>query len=392
MFRLRMIQHRTVLAGLAGVVTLLVASAPVAAGGGWTSPEPFIDDAGSPFIGRPTMVFQNGVLYIAAAVGAPAPGIRLFRIDAAGSAVRHVTSSRDRQPTIAISDDGTLHLAFSRRGTGCGAPPCTTGIVHARSIDGGDSWTVDRVHKGDHDVHPSISLDPEGKPWVYFRAGNRIFEMHRVQHHWSGFALDFGCCGSDPLAGPEVKVANGQGQTASWRVARGPSPAGLSAYTRLAVYRQNFDGGRLVMMLTETDFSEQFLITDADDALDPNIVLDASQEVHVAYRRAGHGLWYAELNDQADFVRTQIATAEVVGEPAIAALPGDHVVVIAATANRLIFRTNATGPWTGGSIPMTGPGPGAPGLATTPTGAARVVFAQDADMTRLWLTRHPGSW
>ena len=391
MFRHRMIRRR-VLSGPVGLIALLVATAPVAAGGGWTPPEPFMDDAGSPFIGRPAIVFQDGVLYVAAAVGAPAPGIRLFTIDATGSTIHHVTSSRDRQPAIAIGDNGTLHLAFSRRGTGCGTPPCTAGIVHARSIDGGDTWTVDRVHKGDHDVHPSISLDPEGKPWIYLRAGNRILETHRVQGHWSGFALDSGCCGPDPLAGPEVKVADGQGATASRRDAPRLSPAGLSPWTRLAVYRQNFDGGRLVMMLSQSDFSEQFLITDADDAFDPNIALDASQEVHIAYRRVGHGLWYGELNDQGNFVRTQIATAEIVGEPAIAALPGDHVIVVAATANRLIYRTNATGPWTGGSIPMSGPGPGLPGLATTPAGAARVVFVQDADMTRLLLTRHPNSW
>jgi hypothetical protein len=384
-------RHRARVSGaLAALTALALVTSPALGAGGWSKPRPLADDAGTAFAGRPAAAFRNGVLYVAAAAGAPQRGIRLFTIDAGGTTVRHVTHGRDRQPAIAVSASGVIHLVFSRRGGGCDARPCTIGILYARSVDGGGSWSVERVHAGDHDVHPSISLDPEGKPWVYFRSRNRIVERHRVQGAWSGFSVDYGCCGTDRFAGPEVKVVGGQ-QSLATRLprARRASPAGFSEYARLAVYRVNTGGGRLVMTLTQSDFSVPFLITEADDAFDPNLAIDASLDVHVVYRRAGDGLWHARLTRQGAFVRTRIAAAETRGEPAIAALRGGRILVVAAAASGLIYRTNASGSWTGGSILGTGGGPGEPALATLPSGGSRVVVRKDADPGRLWLTRHP---
>ncbi|MEO7117485.1 MAG: hypothetical protein ABIZ34_00785, partial [Candidatus Limnocylindrales bacterium] len=320
---------------------------------------------------------------IAVAAGKSSPGIRLITIDAGGTTVHHVSSQRDRQPSMAIGDNGTIHLAFWRRASGCDTKPCSVGIFYAKSVDG-ESWTVERVHGGERDVHPSISLDPVGKPWIYYRSKSRVMEAHKSQGEWWNIAVGFGCCGPDPLAGPEALVAGGPARSAA-----GVQPSGLSPFIRLAVYRDDFGGGSIVLSIFEADFIDGRTITHADDAFDPDLVIDAEGELHVAYRRQSAGLWHAAFNEQGNVVRTKIANAEIVGAPAIAAFPGGGVLVVAATATHLIFRTNATGPWTGGSIPMTDGGASAPGLATTPSGGARVGFLLVGE---LWQTRHGPVW
>jgi hypothetical protein len=370
----------------AATAALVVAAAPVLAGDGW-SVQRFEEDLTARSLGRPAIALHGGVIHVALAASVERPGIRLYSIDDGDVTFDRATTKRDRQPSLAISDQGVFHLAFSRRGTGCAESPCTVGIFYARSTNGED-WTIERVHRGNKDVHPSLALDPSGRPWIYFRSQNRIVESHKSGGDWSNASIAFGCCGPDPMAGPEATVVGGQGQNA---VAGGIDS--ISGFTRLATFREFFDGGQIVLSIFELDFIETLIVARADDAFDPDVAIDDDQNLHIAYRREGNGLWYAEIQPNGTFDRTQVATDEILGQPAVASLPDGKVLIVARNdRHRLVFRTNATGPWTGDEVPPTFGMSEAPAVATTDAGAGRVAYLRDDSNGGFWIGKHPPTW
>jgi hypothetical protein len=349
---------RVVVASLLG----LGLAAPVAAGVG--------TQVGSfAAVDRPAIAIHGGATFIAAAGGPGVRGIHLLM--RSGGAWNDIgfTTQLDRQPSMAIRSDGVIYLAFSRRTTGCATPPCTTGIYSATNATG--SWVISLVHAGAKDVHPSIAIDQHGKPWIQFRVHQQIVEARRSHGSWTALSVaDGGCCDPDPLAGPELAI---QGQR------------------RYSVFRRQQDGGEIRLRYVEAGLgANAATIETADDASDPDLALspDTPSTFYVAYRRTGDGLWYAHGNNATATTREQL-TGEEVGPPAIATLPGGKVLTVAQTESGIIYRTNATGVWTGGGLTSTG-GDAWPAVATTGAGAGRIAFLHPGSTEGLnvWLVHH----
>jgi hypothetical protein len=64
-------------------------------------------------------------------------------------------------PQLAIADDGTLHAFYFDRGYGDGH---TVDVTHAVSIDGGATWTSERVTTVSWD--PDLGRHQDGYPWI----------------------------------------------------------------------------------------------------------------------------------------------------------------------------------------------------------------------------------
>lgn len=357
--------HRSIVspAAVAAVLAVVVVGAPVSAGG-WSPPT----EVGQfPAVDRPAIALHAGDVYLAVAGGPGSRGIRLVSNAGGSWQTTRVTSENDRQPAIAIAEDGTVHIAFSRRTTGCPAP-CTLGIFHANN--GSGDFVVHRVRQGDRVVHPSIGIDDNGRPWIQYRRGNTIWEANRYgTRRWVALALFSACCGPDPLAGPELVV---------WH------------FSRISTFREQFDGGGIILAITELDSSDRIVVTDADDAFDPDLMIDANDDWHIAYRRTGDGLWYARQGPHGSIQRRQVAAVEV-GAPAIAELPNGAVIIVAATEDGILYRTNRSGEFTGGRITTNGTDHW-PDVATTPDGKARVSFLRQFAPglhSTPWLTRNP---
>jgi hypothetical protein len=230
--------------------------------------------------------------------------------------------------------------------------PCIKGLFYA-TRDGGE-WIVERVHEG-FDGGPSMALHGD-RPRIAF-INLHDFSYWRLWHA----RKQGGDWVTERLRDPDHPRSGGPSLAFD--------PATGDGY--VAYQRRMPDTQTEIRRLSDPVLQQK--VTDADDASEPDIVVDEEGRVHVAYVRRGDGLWYARWTRGGGVVRQRIADVGR-GKPAIALLPGG-VGIVAETADGIIFRTDISGSWQGSRITSRS-GDRYPDIDATGAGRARVAFSR----------------
>jgi hypothetical protein len=133
-----------------------------------------------------------------------------------------------------------------------------------------------------------------------------------------------------------------------------------------------------------------------------DIAVDARGRVHAAYVVPCKGLWYARRSLAGHWTRLQVAPrATSEHRPSITLVGGGRVAITAergkpgiwctAGTDEILFRTNRSGSWTGGSLTDRDSGPlprdHRPTIAAGADGKARVVFLREMARETVWMMR-----
>lgn len=348
-------------------LVLLLGTSPVLAGGGWTSPQrlpspSYVND------GLDTLLHE-GTLYVALSSGdLPGPGIFLVTRTGQESTRIRITDSYDIQPSITMSRDGAIHIAFARMANYECFAPCSKGIFHATNASG--SWVVTRVHRSVHDLAPSIAIR-YGKVVIAFKGatgdGDRgLLFARRDQGVWETRLLDAACCGLDFDEGPSL------------------SRNGIHV-----AYRRVIGGDSdIVVMYGTGDLRYTKVVSSADDARDAGLTVDADGYLHIALVQNGIELWHfiSDFRDMPPFHGTRL-TDGVRGTPSIDS-SGQRVSIVTRHYLGLMFASIRRR-----YLPqverITSKGSDrSPDVVMTDGGKARVVFLRrDGTDRGIWLTK-----
>lgn len=357
-------------APLALTATLvLCGTAPVSAAG-WTAPQQLTTVRASSWTDAPSIAIRAGKLSIAVTTDA---GIFLLTDSSGAWGRSRVTTHHGGEPSLAVDRQGRHHIAFVT----------FYGIFYATDRSG--SWIVTRVHRATtsmqydwEDSQPSLALTPAGEPVIAFVSTDRILLAHHTAAGWSARRVSGGASDGET---PCIAVRGSR----TYLVYRRGSDNQLTTTLRLL----EIEGGTVVRRST---------VTDNEHALNPVIAVDATGGLHVAFAHWGKGLWYGRRDAAGTWTIRRIAPRVAYEfRPSIAMVGSGHVAIVAERGHALagaaggsgeiLFRTNASGDWTGRLLTH-GTRDHAPAIAADGHGSLSVVFLHGKSLPTVWLTTH----
>jgi hypothetical protein len=350
-------------------LVLLLGASPVMAGGGWTTPQRLPSSSYVSDDGFETLLHE-GTLYVAlSSAGLPDGGIFLTTRTGQESSRIKITDSYDIQPSITMSRDGAIHIAFARMANYECFSPCSKGIFHATNASG--SWVVTRVHRSVHDLTPSIAIR-YGKVVIAFKGatgdGDRgLLFARRDQGVWETRLLDAACCGLDLDEGPS-----------------------LSQNGDYVAYRRVIGGDSDIVMMHPTIGPRgRWVISSEDDARVPGLTVDADGYLHVALVQNGIELWHFISDgpvNPTSYIGTRL-TDGVRGTPSIDS-SGQRVSIVTRHYLGLMFASIRRGYLPQVERITTKGSDRSPDVVMTDGGKARVAFLREDGTDRsIWLTK-----
>ena len=347
------------------LVALAFSVSPVAAVPGWSGPNRVVPDN---YPLSPSAVLWQGVYHAAylhemPVSGTEPNGIFYAATQANGTwEAERVTTGDDfyARPSLAIDVDGHAHIAFARV---CFCEPFESNIWTASNATG--EWVVDQLTDGAEDLAPSLVWDADHLEVAFNRIGRGVIYGSNESGGW---LIQRAVSLSDRCATLTIfpSLAN-DGAGKPWIAYEHPRhPAtGCSPSTK----------GIRVLTKTGTTWSSVTISNDTDDVM-PKLDVDAANRPHLAFERAGTGIYYTRRAPSGNWSPMVLASS---GNDATLAVDASGKAHVASETSGVEHSTNRSGTWvhtplTSYSIDFGTASP--PVVLVTNTGKARVLFAR----------------